>query len=236
MIMDKNIVIIPTYNEKQNISKLVETIFEILPQIHILVVDDSSPDGTGDVVKDLQKRFPNLSLLARKKKEGLGKAYLNAFEGILKDSDAKNIIMMDADFSHNPSCLPLMLEASSGRDVVIGSRYVKGGGTAGWELWRRLLSRWGNFYARTITRLPIADCTGGFILIKTHFLKKVDFSIIDASGYAFLIEFKYLLWKSGARFQEFPIVFKNRIGGESKISKHIIIEGILAPWKMIFKK
>lgn len=232
----KNVVIIPTYNEKQNVNSLIEAIFKILPDIFILVVDDNSPDGTGNIVKDLQKKFPNLNLLVRNKKEGLGKAYPNAFEEVLKDSDAESVIMMDADFSHNPSYLPLILEASRGVDVVVGSRYTKGGGTEGWELWRRLLSRWGNFYAKTITRLPVADCTGGFNLIKTHILKRTDFSDIDASGYAFQIELKYLLWKSGARFAELPIIFKNRIEGESKISRHIILEGIIAPWKMIIKK
>lgn len=232
----KNIVVIPTYNEKQNIGQLVETIFKILPQIRILVVDDNSPDGTGDVVKNLQKRFPNLNLLVRKKKEGLGKAYISAFEGVLKDPDVESVIMMDADFSHSPFYLPLILGASRGVDVVVGSRYVRGGEIIGWESWRRLLSRWGNFYAQMITRLPTADCTSGFNLIKTNFLKNVDFLKIDASGYAFLIELKYLLWENGARFQELPIVFKNRISGESKISNHIILEGILAPWKMILKK
>src|SRR3989344_758266 len=222
--MNKNIVVIPTYNEKQNIGQLVEMIFKILPQIHILVVDDNSPDKTGDVIKNLQKRFPNLNLLARKKKEGLGKAYISAFEEVLKDSDAESVIMMDADFSHSPSYLPLMLEASREFDVVVGSRYMRGGGIVGWELWRRLLSRWGNFYVRIITQLPINDCTGGFNLIKTHFLKNVDFSKIDASGYAFLIELKYFLWKSEAQFKELPIVFRNRVNGESKISNHIILE------------
>lgn len=233
----KNIITLPVYNEKQNIGQIIEAIFAILPEIRILVVDDSSPDGTGDIVKDLQKKFPNLGLLTRKQKEGLGKAYLNVFEEVLKDPSVESVVMMDADFSHNPRYLPLLIaEANKGFDVVVGSRYAKGGGTEGWELWRRLLSRWGNFYARTITGLPAADCTGGFNLIKTRFLNKINFSKMDASGYAFIIELKYLLWKSGARFTEVPIVFHNRINGESKISNHIIREGIIAPWKMILKR
>lgn len=232
----KNTVIIPTYNEKRNIGQIIEAIFKILPGINILVVDDNSPDGTASVVRDLQKRFSSLNILMRNKKEGLGRAYLSAFEEVLKDSEVGSVVMMDADFSHDPAYLPPMLEAAEDVDVVVGSRYAKGGGTEGWELWRRLLSRWGSFYSKTITRLPVADCTGGFNLIKTNSLRKLDFSKIDASGYAFQIELKYLLWKSKARFHELPIVFKNRIYGESKISKHIVIEGVLAPWKMILKK
>lgn len=231
----KSTIIIPTYNERQNVGLIVEAIFEILPDIDILVVDDNSPDGTKEVVENLQKKFQNLNLLVREKKEGIGKAYINAFEEVLKDPDAKSIIMMDADFSHSPSYLPLMLEAGEKFDVVVGSRYVKGGGTEGWELWRRLLSRWGSFYAQTITRLPVADCTGGFYHINADLLRKLDFSKIDSSGYAFQIELKYSLWKNGGRFVELPIIFKNRITGESKISNYIIREGILAPWKMILK-
>lgn len=232
----KDVVVIPTYNEKQNIQALVEAIFRVSPQVKILVVDDNSPDGTGSVVDSLKDRFPNLSLLTRMKKEGLGRAYLGAFAEVLKDETVESVIMMDADFSHDPSYISLMIEMKKSCDVVVASRYVKGGGTVGWELWRRLLSRWGNFYAHTITRLPTHDCTGGFNLIKTEFLRKVNLSEFDASGYAFQIELKYRLWKSGARFCELPIVFKNRISGESKISQHIIAEGVIAPWKMIFKK
>lgn len=232
----KTIIILPVYNEKENIRQIIEAIFKVLPLIYILVVDDNSPDGTGDIVKKLQKKFSNLKILTRIEKRGLGEAYINAFKETLKDPDIGNIIMMDADFSHHPSYLPVMLKYAEDFDVVVGSRYIKGGKIEGWELWRRLLSRWGNFYARTITRLPVADCTSGFNLIKSDFLKKIDFSKIDASGYAFIIELKYFLWKSGARFKEIPIIFRNRINGESKISNYIIREGIIAPWKMILKR
>jgi len=232
----KDVIIIPTYNEKENIVQIISEIFKLLPGIFILVVDDNSPDGTADIVKSLQKKFPNLSLLLRNKKEGLGRAYINAFEEILKDKNVKKIVMMDADFSHNPKYLREMLKTADNFDVVIGSRHIKGGRTEGWELWRRILSKGANFYCRFIIRLPIFDYTSGFNVINTDFLRKINFSKIDISGYAFLIELKYLLWKEGASLKEIPITLKSRQGGESKISDHIIGEGVLAPWKMLFKK
>lgn len=230
----KYTVITPTYNEAANIGTLVAEVFKHTPEVSILVVDDNSPDGTADVVRKLQPQYPNLSLFLREKKEGLGKAYISAFKRVLHDTDA--VIMMDADLSHHPEYLPTLIAAGKTADVVVGSRYVPGGATQGWELWRRLLSRWGNWYARTVTGLPVHDCTAGFMLIRADVLKKVDFDAFDLSGYAFLIELKYMLWKAGARMTQVPIVFRNRVGGESKISSHIINEGILAPWKMVFKK
>lgn len=233
--MKKDLIIIPTYNEKENISLLVEEIFKDIPSVFIMVVDDNSPDGTGRVVEDLKKRFPNLSLLSRGKKEGLGKAYINAFQRALEDGDIRSVVMMDADFSHDPKYLKEIFKKGEEYDVVIGSRYIKEGGTEGWELWRRILSFGGNLYCRMITRIPIFDCTGGFNLIRTEMLRKIDLSNMDMSGYAFTMELKYGLYKAGARFFEVPIIFKNRAGGESKISSHIISEGVFAPWKMILK-
>ena len=143
---------------------------------------------------------------------------------------------MDADLSHDPAHLPALLAASAEHDVVVGSRYVRGGGVSGWELWRRILSAGGNFYARTVTGLPVRDCTTGYGVIDAGLLKKVSLRRIDSSGYAFLIELKYMLFRAGASFAEVPIIFKNRVGGESKISGHIISEGVIAPWKMIFRR
>jgi len=232
----KYVIIIPTYNERGNISLLIPEIFQILPASRIFVVDDSSPDGTAEAVRFMQKEFPNLSLLVRERKEGLGMAYLHAMEETLKDNSVEKIIIMDADFSHNPEYLPDMIKESEYFDVIIGSRYVKGGGVVGWELWRRVLSKFASMYCRSITRMPIYDFTGGFCVIGSDKLKGLDFSKIDASGYAFLIEFKYFLWKLGATFKEIPIVFRNRRLGESKFSSGILMEGVLAPWKIIFKK
>lgn len=232
----KNVIILPTYNERENIGTIVPLIFSTLPDIYILVADDSSPDGTSTIVEELQGKYPNLLLISRPQKNGLGKAYINAFNFVLQDPEVTNIIMMDSDLSHSPKYLPEMLAKSLDYTVVVGSRYVKGGGTLGWELWRRILSFFGNFYCRTITGMPINDCTAGFNVIRASLLRKVDFSKLDLSGYAFIMQLKYNLYKAGATFYEVPITFVNRVGGESKMSGHIISEGILAPWKMIFKK
>ncbi len=232
----KDIIVIPTYNEKENISALVPEIFKIVPDVYVVVADDNSPDGTADAVRVLMQSYPRLSLFSRRAKEGLGRAYAAAFQKLLAESDVRTVIMMDADFSHHPRYLPAMLAESRAHSVVVGSRYVSGGGTEGWERWRRLLSFGGNRYARLVTGLPIFDLTGGFNIIHAELLRKIDLSAFDASGYAFIIELKYRLWKAGADFAEVPIIFKNRREGESKISNHIIAEGVLAPWKMRFKK
>lgn len=234
--MKKNIVIIPTYNEKNNIKSIILAIFKIIPGVNILVVDDNSPDKTSEVVKSLQSEYSNLSLLERPFKEGLGKAYLEAFRLVLRDNSIQHIIMMDADFSHNPAYLPELIEQAKSFDMVIGSRYISGGQTIGWEAWRKFLSKFGNIYSKYILGVPIFDCTGGFNLIKVDVLRRIDLSVIDMSGYAFQIELKYLLWRAGANIKEIPIVFKNRLSGESKISNHIIREGILAPWKIKMRK
>lgn len=231
----KDLVILPTYNERENIVPLVQEIFRAVPGVFVLVVDDNSPDGTADAVRGMQRSFPNVQLLVREKKEGLGKAYIHAFRVALADASVRSIITMDADFSHQPRYLPELLKASEQYDVVIGSRYVRGGGVEGWEAWRRVLSICANMYCRLITRMPIADCTGGFNVIRTSLLRKIDFAEMDSSGYAFLQELKYMLFRAGAVLTEVPIVFKNRTMGESKITSHIMREGVIAPWKMIFK-
>lgn len=231
-----DLVILPTYNERTNIVNLIGEIFWLLPNVHILVVDDNSPDGTASVVKDLQPQFPRLKLHVRKEKEGLGKAYLDVFQLILGRDDLRNVIMMDADFSHAPAYLPIMLKEAETHDVVIGSRYISGGGSTGWERSRRMLSFFGNFYCRVITKAPIHDFTGGFNLIRLEILRKIPLLNMDSSGYAFMIELKYLLWRHGARVKEIPIIFKNRLQGESKMSSHIVREGILAPWKVAMRE
>jgi dolichol-phosphate mannosyltransferase len=226
-------IIIPTYNERENIVAMISAINDLhLPNVSILVVDDNSPDKTYEAVKDAQRNAPNLSLLLREKKEGLGKAYINAFEKIIKDGNSEAIIMMDADFSHNPKYLPLLIKESENADVVIGSRYVRGGGIEKMDIWRRLLSKFANFYAKKIIGLPVFDCTAGFILIKKEFLCQLDLKNIMVAGYAFLIELKSLLWKSGARIKEVPIILDNRAQGKSKMNGKIILEGVFAPWRI----
>jgi dolichol-phosphate mannosyltransferase len=232
----KHIILIPTYNESENIENIISTIFSMYPNLYIKIIDDNSPDGTGNLVKSMMIRCPNLSILERKNKEGLGKAYIAGFNEIFKDNNLTHVITMDADMSHDPIYLKEMIKMSKDYDLVIGSRYVKGGDTIGWEFWRRMLSKFGNIYAGIITGTFMKDLTGGFNCMNLDFLRKINVDSIDSSGYAYQIEMKYMFYKNGAKVKEVPIIFKNRIGGESKISNHIISEGIIAPWKMRMKK
>ncbi len=224
-------VVLPTYNERDNIGEIVSQLFSAFPDFRVLVVDDSSPDGTAEAVKTLQRSYPRLDLLLRRER-GFGSAYVAGFRRVFETAAADAILMMDADLSHNPAHIPAMLEQIETCDVVIGSRYTGGGGVVGWELWRRALSRMGNAYVRAITRLPIHDCTSGFILIRVEMLRGVDLSGIASSGYAFLPELKHALWRRGARIREVPINFRSRVGGESKLTSHIVREGIAAPWRI----
>jgi dolichol-phosphate mannosyltransferase len=233
----KLLVIIPTYNEKETVSRIIEEVSLHVPYSNILIVDDNSPDGTADIVKKLQTQNSQLHLLSRSGKEGLGRAYIGAFEHAFSNYSPERIVMMDADMSHHPKYLPEMeKKLDSGFSVVVGSRYVKGGDTFGWELWRKMLSYFGNLYARFITGIPVNDLTAGFYMIDANLLKSVNLSDIGSSGYAFQMELKNLLYKNGGNFTELPIVFGNRVGGESKITNHIIGEGIIAPWRIRLKR
>lgn len=228
--------VVPTYNERDNIENLVAQMSATVPAIDILVVDDMSPDGTANSVRSLQPCFSQLRLLYRTEDRGFGPAYLAGFGEVLRTSDIDAILMMDADMSHNPAHIPAMLEKLASCDAVIGSRYTAHGGVSGWELWRRILSKAGNRYVRAVTGMPFRDCTSGFNLIRTDLLRRLDLTGIGSSGYAFLMELKHLMWRSGARIEEVPIIFLNRAGGESKLSGHIVTEGIRAPWRVRFGK
>lgn len=234
--MQKTVVIIPTYNEAENIAPMIERVLYYAPEVRVLIIDDNSPDGTADIVRRLMKADTRITLLFRKAKEGLGKAYLNAFAEVLKDQRVEWIQTMDADFSHDPKYLPALFEASRQADVVIGSRYIREGGMAQLALWRRVLSRFASQYCSFITGMPINDCTAGFILIRTTLLRTISLDTFDSSGFAFLMELKYKLWRQGAHITESPIIFGNRGEGKSKLTKRIIIEGFIAPWRMRFKK
>lgn len=233
--MQKTVVIIPTYNEAENIAPMIERVLYYAPEARVLVVDDNSPDGTADIVRGLIAKDARVSLLFRRRKEGLGKAYLHAFSEALKDPRVEWIQTMDADFSHDPKYLPALFEASRYADVVIGSRYIREGGMAQLAAWRRVLSRFAGRYCRAITGMPVSDGTAGFILIRTNLLRTVSLTGFDSSGFAFLMELKYKLWKQGARINESPIIFGNRGEGKSKLTKRIVIEGMIAPWRMRFK-
>lgn len=230
------IVIVPTYNEKENIKSLVEKIFSLSPDIHILVVDDNSPDETGSIVEGLQTRFPRLALHQRLNDRGFGKSYIDGFKKVVNNEQSETIVMMDADFSHEPKEIPEMVKKLSECDVVIGSRYIKGGRIENWNLRRRLLSRFANFYVRTILRLPIKDTTTGFMCFKKDILKKIDLDSIKSEGYAFLVELKYRMLESGFKITEHPIVFTERREGQSKMSFKNIWEAIWLPWQLKLSK
>lgn len=226
-------IIIPTYNERRNIAALIPKIFGAVAEAHVMVVDDASPDGTQNAVFELGKRYPNLELYPHDQKAGFAKAYTDAFDRLLRrDGAVRSVTMMDADFSHDPAYLPVFLKLIRNHDLVIGSRYVSGGGVTGWEWWRRALSFGGNLYLRGISRLLIRDITGGFTCIRAELLRSVPYAEPPARGYAFQYVLKSHLLEKAADVIEVPILFRNRLEGESKLTNHIIGEALLMPWKM----
>lgn len=222
----KPIVVIPTYNERENIQSLIDAIFEQAPNnLEILVVDSASPDKTADAVREIQIKYPRVHLLEQRAKLGLGKAYLDGMQWVL----ARNydcLITMDADFSHQPQYLKCHLKEIENHDLVIGSRYVKGGDVENWPKYRWMLSRFANWYATTLTGLPFQDLTSGFQCFRTALLKKILRYRIHTEGYAFLVELKLLSILQQAHYKEFPIIFANRRSGDSKISKRVIFESM----------
>lgn len=229
--MNKSIIVIPTYNEVENISKLIDTIFNVKSDIDILIVDDNSPDGTAEVVSSLMKKDSRIHLIKRPEKMGLGTAYCDGFKYAL-EKGFDYIFEMDADFSHNPEDIPRFLEEIHNYDLVIGSRYVSGVNVVNWPLKRLILSYGANLYTRIITGMPIHDATGGFKCFRAKSLKKIDLNKIKSNGYGFQIEMNFRLWKSGARIKEIPIIFIDRRSGVSKMNKKIIYEAIFLVWKL----
>ena len=227
----KTIVTIPTYNEIENIEKLIQTIFSVMPETHVLIVDDNSPDGTAKKVEEMKKDDERIHLIVRPEKNGLGTAYIAGFKYAL-DNGYDVIFEMDADFSHDPKDLPRLLEALEGHDLVIGSRYITGVNVVNWPLRRLFLSYGANLYTRIITGLPIHDATGGFKAFRAEALAKIDLDRVKSNGYGFQIEMNYLLWQSGARIKEIPIIFIDRRSGVSKMNKKIIYEAIFLVWKL----
>jgi dolichol-phosphate mannosyltransferase len=224
--------VLPTYNEAENLERIVRAslpeLAKATPDHHILVVDDGSPDGTGDIADRLAAELEPVEVLHRTSKEGLGRAYLAGFERALA-SGADLVLEMDADFSHNPKDLPRLINASEQADLVLGSRYVAGGGVTDWGLFRRMLSRGGSWYARIVLGVPVHDLTGGFKCFRRHTLEGIDYRDTHADGYGFQIEMTYRAIKAGFRVKEIPIVFRDRTEGTSKMSPRIALEAV---WKV----
>ena len=256
----KTIVVIPTYDEKDNVRKMAEAVLSLPIEqsnnpsnrtIELLFVDDNSPDGTGDAIEEMRKTEPRIHCLHREKKEGLGRAYVAGFKKAI-ELGADLVIQMDCDFSHNPADIPRLIEAmlplpgnrtieqSNNRtilpDMVIGSRYVSGGDTPGWPFKRRLISRAGGVFIRVVTGMPIRDPTGGFKCWRTSTLKKIDFGSVGSKGYSFQLEMNHRTWKAGCSIKEIPIVFTDRAAGYSKITPGIATESIKIALKLRFGK
>lgn len=223
-------IVIPTYNERENIQQLIPILLNLDNDIQILVVDDNSPDGTGDIVSEIKKENPRVHILHREKKLGLGTAYINGFEYALQLKNIACICQMDADFSHDPQMIPKFLELIKTHDVVVGSRYSNGVNVVNWPMSRLLLSYSANIYTRLITGLPIKDSTGGFRAYRRVVLEQIDLGRIKSDGYSFQIEMNFRCWKKGFSLTEIPIIFEDRHSGTSKMSKHIIYEAIWVVW------
>lgn len=224
------LVIVPTYNERENLPRKVPLILDQDPRIDVLVVDDASPDGTGALADQMAAADPRVHVVHRLSKDGLGRAYLAGFAWGL-DQGFDLLFEMDADISHPPEALPRLIEAAEGHDVVIGSRYVGGRvNVLNWPLTRLLVSIFGSWYARTITRMPVRDLTGGFNGWHRRVLEGVDLSKVRSNGYAFQIELKFRAWAKGFSLTEVPILFTERDSGESKMSKRIVREAVWRVW------
>jgi len=227
----KTLVISPTYNEIKNIELLVKAILDSFPDFELLIVDDNSPDGTSDKVRTLQNTYEKLHLEVRQKKSGLGTAYIHGFEWALS-RNYDNIVQMDADLSHNPEDVSMMVDYLDDYDLVIGSRYINGISVVNWPLRRLILSYGANTYSRVITGMPIMDGTGGFKAWKANVLKSIDLDSVKSQGYSFQIEMNFRTWLKKYKIKEVPIIFSDRTIGQSKMSKAIVYEAIFMVWRL----
>lgn len=227
-------IIVPTYNERENLPRLVEGVMALGDQFRLVIVDDNSPDGTGRVADELAETWSGrIDVLHRAEKQGLGPAYVAGFRHALSTS-AQCIGTMDADLSHPIDRLPALVAATEGADLAIGSRYIAGGGSVGWPLHRRLLSRFGGIYARTVLGVSISDLTGGFKVYRRPMLESLDLGSLRADGYGFQIECTWRVIGQGGKVVEVPIVFTDRIAGKSKLSRRIVAEAALLVWRLRF--
>ena len=229
MNADRACIVLPTYDEHDNLPRIVPRILAAAPEVDVLVVDDSSPDGTGEIADEIARREVRVKVMHRPRKDGLGPAYLAGFARGLGEGYGR-ILQMDADGSHDPGALPSLLAASRDADLVLGSRYVRGGGTVHWGLGRRLLSRGGSLYAGLILGLDVKDLTGGFKCFRREALEALDLGTVTSTGYAFQIELTYRAIRRGFRVVEVPITFVDRRVGKSKMSRAIVFEALWKVW------
>jgi dolichol-phosphate mannosyltransferase len=227
--MSEIIVLVPTYNEAENLPLLVPAVLDQDPRIEVLVVDDNSPDQTGKIAEDLRRETDRVHVLHRPEKRGLGAAYRHGLAEAL-DLGAEFVIQMDADFSHPPDAISLMLQEIQSHDVVTGSRYLNGVTVVNWPIQRILTSYFGNWYARHVTGMPISDMTGGFRCMRRELLQRIGFQRVTSDGYAFQIEMNYRFVKAGARIKEFPFFFVDRTRGQSKLNMGIALEAVWIVW------
>jgi dolichol-phosphate mannosyltransferase len=232
--MSKTLVIVPTYNEKENLPNMAERLLKLPVAVELLVVDDGSPDGTGEIADALAARHPTIHVLHRKEKNGLGRAYLAGFAWAL-ERDYDFIMEMDGDFSHNPDDIPKFLEAANNADLVVGSRYCGGIRVINWPMKRLLLSTSAARYVRIITGLPVTDPTGGFKCFRRSALEAVGLETIRSNGYSFQIEMTHRIWMKGLRVAEVPIIFTERLQGHSKMSGNIVWEALVMVWSLWIK-
>lgn len=229
----KTTIVIPTYNEAESILGTIEEIFRHAPEdVRLLIVDDQSPDGTADIVMNTFSIHPRVAVIRRTNPRSFAQSYIEGFKAALADPETEAVFEMDADLSHHPQYLPALINELQNHDVVIGSRYVPGGDIANFSWHRKLISRAANIYARTLTRLPIRDITGGFVGYRRHVLERIPFHAIQSDGYSFQIEMKHHAHRAGARFKEVPIVFRDRYNGYSKFSKRMILEALRIGWRL----
>lgn len=228
------LVVIPTYNERDNIERVIRALLALPAGLGVLVVDDDSPDGTGRIVDEIRAREPRVHVIHRSGKFGLGTAYIAGFKWALANTDARFIFEMDADFSHNPDAIPRFLDRIRDADLVIGSRYVEGVTVVNWPLSRLILSISANIYTRIVTGMPLHDATGGFKCFRREVLMALPLDQIKSDGYSFQIEVNYHAWKRKFRIVEMPIVFTDRLVGASKMSRRIIWEAAFMVWKLRF--
>jgi len=232
--MNQTLVVVPTYNERENLSPLVQRILALPTAVDLLVVDDNSPDGTGQLADELAAKHPAVKVLHRKEKNGLGRAYIAGFKWAL-ERGYEFVFELDGDFSHNPDDIPMFLEAAGNADLVLGSRYLNGIRIINWPLSRLMLSKCAAKYVRIITGMPITDPTGGYKCFRRGALKTLNLDEVRSNGYSFQIELTHKLWRQGMRIVEVPIVFTDRFHGHSKMSGHIIREALVMVWRLWFQ-